>query len=286
MHSPNRSASTKWLNALALTAAVSAVSAVAWKNSQPISPTIAVNVSGGPAPQLLRDLNNRFAQNSRADAVPGVARVQPCTSTIVFLVRKGNPKSILDWPDLVRKDVMVAAPDPKTSGAGKLSVLAAWGSVVHRGGTPAGATEYLSHLYARRPVSEESFTKDGVGDILLTWENQALDYGAHGDYEIVYPPVSILAEPVVAGVGPEGSTRAYLQFLFTAPAQEIIAQHGYRPADQAVFRKYAKRFPAIDLFPVTAIARDWDDADRKFFADDGIYSKVRDQSRTILTASK
>jgi sulfate transport system substrate-binding protein len=286
MHSPNRSTSTKWLNALAITAAISAVSAVAWKNSQPSPPAVALNASGGPAPQLLRDLNNRFAQNSRAEAGPAAARSQPCTSTIVFLVRKGNPKSIRDWPDLVRKDVIVAAPDPKTSGAGKLSVLAAWGSVVHRGGTPAGATEYLSQLYARKPVPDETFTKGGVGDILLTWENQALDYGARGDYEIVYPPVSILAEPAVAGVGPEGSTRAYLQFLFTAPAQEIIAQHGYRPADQAVFKKYAKRFPAIDLFPVTAIARDWDDADRKFFADGGIYSKVRDQSRPVLTARK
>jgi sulfate transport system substrate-binding protein len=222
MHSPNRSTSTKWLNALALTAAVSAVSAVAWKNSQPSTPTALPNVS--------------------AAAATASGHPQPFASTIVFLVRKGNPKSIRDWPDLVRKDVQVVAPDPKTSGAGKLAVLAAWGSVVRRGGTESRATEYLSKLYARVTVPGEAFIKDGVGDVLLTWENEALLLSAKssGDFGVVYPPVSILAEP--AG----------------------------RPADPAVLQEYRKRFPAMDLFPVTAIARDWDDASRKFFADGGI----------------
>jgi sulfate transport system substrate-binding protein len=220
---------------------------------------------------------------------------QPFTSTIVFLVRKGNPKSIRDWPDLVRKEVTVAGSDPKTSDTGKLGVLAAWGAVVRRGGTDSDATDYLSRLYARAPVSPAAFTQNGVGDILVTWENEALSDTAasKGAFEIVYPPVSLLVEPVVAWVDStvsqhhsEDSAKAYLQFLFTVPAQEIVAKHGYRPSDPAILKKYAKQFRAIDLFPVTALARDWDDAARKFFADDGIFCKALEASRPILTARK
>jgi sulfate transport system substrate-binding protein len=333
MHTGKRSKSTKWLNVLALVLAASAVSAVAWKNSQPRSQAILVNACCDPSDELFRDLNPGFVKAYEADAGFHVAvqesekdsdvvalpfpsdvdtlqrrglvasgwaerlpnRAQPFSSTIVFLVRKGNPKSIRDWPDLVRKEITVAASDPKTSDTGKLGVLAAWGAVVRRGGSESDATDYLGRLYARTPVSSAAFTKNGVGDILVTWENEALSLSAasRGDLEIVYPPVSILVEPVVAWVDStvarhhsEDSAKAYLQFLFTAPAQEIIAKHGYRPADPAVLKKYAKQFRAIDLFPVTAIARDWDDAALKFFADDGIFCKALEGSRPVLTARK
>jgi sulfate/thiosulfate-binding protein len=216
---------------------------------------------------------------------------EPYASTIVFVVRKGNPKGIRDWPELIGGGVSVITPDPKSSGNGKLSLLAAWGSVIRRGGTESAARQYLAELYAHVPVLDpgsrgatNTFTQDKLGDVHLTWENEALLETAEyrGEYEIVYPPISIRAEPAVAWVDSavarhhtEAAAKAYLEFLFSAPAQDAIAQHGYRPADPAALRKYAKRFPAMDLFPVTAIAKDWDDADRKFFADGGIYDAIR-----------
>jgi sulfate/thiosulfate transport system substrate-binding protein len=215
---------------------------------------------------------------------------EPYTSTIVFVVRKGNPKNIKDWPDLIRPGVSVITPNPKTSGNGKLSVLAAWGSVLYRGGTDAQALQYLKDLYQHVPVLDtgardatNTFTQEKLGDVHLTWENEALleteEY--RGDLEIVYPPVSIRAEPSVAWVDANVARRktaayakAYLEFLFTDQAQETIAQHGYRPMNAEVLKKHANRLPPIDLFPVTILARDWDDAQQKFFAEAGIFSAI------------
>jgi sulfate/thiosulfate transport system substrate-binding protein len=215
---------------------------------------------------------------------------QPFTSTIVFVVRKGNPKAIKDWPDLVRPGVSVITPNPKTSGNGKLSVLAAWGSVIYRGGTDAQALDFLKQLYQHVSVldtgardASNTFTQEKLGDVHLTWENEALletvEY--KGELDIVYPPVSIRAEPSVAWVDAnvarrktEAYAKAYLEFLYTDQAQEAIALHGYRPINLEILKKHADRLPQIDLFPVTILAKDWDEAQQKFFADNGIFDVI------------
>jgi sulfate/thiosulfate transport system substrate-binding protein len=214
----------------------------------------------------------------------------PYTSTIVFVVRKGNPKHIHDWPDLIKGDVGVVTPDPRTSGNGKLSVLAAWGSIVTRGGTQAEALAFLKALFRHVAVFDAgargattSFTTEKIGDVHLTWENEALrEVAADSDeLEIVYPPVSIRAEPAVAwvdanvnGKKTEAYARAYLEYLFSDAAQETIAKFGYRPTKPDVLAKYASRFPNITLFPITAIASSWDDAREKFFADNGVIDLI------------
>jgi sulfate transport system substrate-binding protein len=214
----------------------------------------------------------------------------PWTSTIVFVVRRGNPLHVRDWPDLVNPDVSVITPNPKTSGNGKLSFLAAWGSVTHRGGNEKQARDYVRRLYAHVAVldtgargSATTFADEKVGDVHLTWENEALREVAEsgGELEIVYPPVSILAEPSVAWVDSNVArrhtadyARAYLEFLYTAPAQETLAKYGYRPIDTEILKKHANRFPNLDLFPVTILAKDWDDAQQKFFAENGIFDVI------------
>jgi sulfate/thiosulfate transport system substrate-binding protein len=215
---------------------------------------------------------------------------QPFTSMIVFVVRKGNPKAIKDWSDLVRPDVAVITPNPKTSGNGKLSLLAAWGSILYRGGTEEQARDFLRRLYQNVPVlgtgardSTITFTQDKIGDVHLTWENEARfeTQDSQGELETVYPPVTIRAEPSVAWVDKnverrktERYARAYLEFLFSRPAQETMARYGYRPVDPDVLREYAGRLPAVQLFSVTLIAKDWDDAQEKFFADNGVFDLI------------
>ncbi|HZP41069.1 MAG TPA: sulfate ABC transporter substrate-binding protein [Candidatus Binatia bacterium] len=217
----------------------------------------------------------------------------PYRSTIVFVVRTGNPKGIQDWPDLVKPGVQVITPSPKTSGNGKLSFLAAWGQVVTRGGSEPQAREYVTKLYEQVPVldsgargSTTTFAQKKIGDVHLTWENEAyLEVAeAGGGLEIVYPPTSILAEPPVAVVSAnatrhhtEDAAQAYLEFLWTDAAQETIAKHHYRPVDAAVLARHAKELRDLKLFPVTAVAKDWDDAFEKFFGEgkvfDGIYAR-------------
>jgi len=215
---------------------------------------------------------------------------QPFTSTIVFVVRKGNPKHIRDWPDLAAQDVSVITPNPKTSGNGKLSVLAAWGSVVYRGGTEAQAREYLTRLYQNASVLDSgargattTFADEKVDDVHLTWENEALleTEASGGELQIVYPPVSIRAEPTVAWLDAnvaatrkESVAKAYLQFLFTDAAQETIARHGYRPLNDEILRRHADRLPRIDLFPVTLLGKDWDEIWKKFFDDNAIFDAI------------
>ncbi|PJE19232.1 MAG: sulfate transporter subunit [Mycobacterium sp.] len=210
----------------------------------------------------------------------------PYTSTIVFLVHKGNPKGIRDWPDLVSRDVAVVSPNPRTSGNGQLSVLAAWGSVTTRGGSPEQAAGYVRALLQHVAVADAgargagvSFAVQRIGDVQLTWENEALREAAvnRDELEIVYPPVSILAEPAVAWVDanltdPRVATYAkdYLRYLFSDAAQEVIAQHGYRPFRPDILARHSDRLPRLTLFPVTALARDWTDAREKFFGDNGI----------------
>ncbi|WP_020179763.1 sulfate ABC transporter substrate-binding protein [Methylopila sp. M107] len=215
---------------------------------------------------------------------------QPYTSTIVFVVRSGNPKGIADWPDLVKGDVQIIVPDPKTSGNGKLAALAAWGAIVTRGGDEAAARDYLKAFYARTPFLDPAARSAGVafavekkGDVHVAWENEALREvrDSKGALQIVYPPVSIKGEPTVAWVdgnvakhGSAGVAKAYLEFLFTPEAQEIIAQEGYRPIDPKTLARYANRLPPINLLPITAIAPSWSEAQRKFFGDNGIIDAV------------
>ncbi len=216
--------------------------------------------------------------------LPNEAR--PYTSTVVFLVRKGNPRRILDWPDLVRDTIEVITPDPKTSGNGKLTLLAAWASVVARGGTETEARAFvkavLDHapfLVAAARAAGVAFAVEKKGDVQVAWENEALREVADskGAVEIVYPPASLLAEPSVAWVDAnvdrnhsEALARRYLDYLYTDEAQTLIAREGYRPANAAIAERFRDRLPRITLWPITLIAKDWADAQQKFFAENGV----------------
>ncbi len=211
----------------------------------------------------------------------------PYTSTAVFVVRKGNPKGIKDWPDLIQPGIEIVTPNPKTSGNGKVSFLAAWGSVTQRGGSEAEALEFVKKLYEHVPVldlgargSTTTFVQKKIGDVHLAWENEAhLEVQeAGGEVEIVNPPISFLAEPPVTWVDAnvkrkhtEAAAKAYLEFLYTDEGQAIIAKNFYRPINPAVRQRYSAEFPDIKLFPVTAIAKSWDDAYVKFFNDGGLF---------------
>jgi len=214
----------------------------------------------------------------------------PYFSTIVFVVRKGNPKAIKDWPDLIREDVAVISPSPKTSGNGKLSLLAAWGSVTLRGGSEDEAKEFVSKLYKRVPVLDSgargattTFAQKGIGDVHLTWENEAFFEVAEsgGELEIIYPSISIKAEPRVAVVDKNVDARktrevaeAYLNYLYTPEAQEIIAKQHYRPSNPDVLHAHSKDFQGVELFTIQQIASGWDDAQQKFFSDGGVFDQI------------
>ncbi len=217
-------------------------------------------------------------------------RSLPYVSTIVIVVRKGNPKGIRDWPDLLREDVSVITPNPKTSGNGKWSFLALWGAVVTRGGSDEEARQAVTSIYRRVPVLDPAargatmtFAQKKIGDAHLTWENEAhLEVQeANGELEIVYPPVSVLAEPHVAIVdavvkrkGTKAAAEAYMKYLYTDEAQRIIAGHHYRPTNPAIQRETVDRFPPIRLFPVRALGPDWDAINKRFFAEGGVFDQI------------
>jgi sulfate transport system substrate-binding protein len=214
----------------------------------------------------------------------------PYFSTIVFVVRKGNPRGIKDWPDLIMSDVAIVTPNPKTSGNGKLSFLAAWGSVRSRGGSEGDARNFVTELYRHTPVldtgargSTTTFAQKGVGDVHLTWENEGhLEVReSQGELELIYPPVSIRAEPHIAVVdsnvdrkGTRAAAEAYLNYLYTDEAQEIIAANFYRPIKPEILAEHSHVFRAIELFPVTAVAADFDVAQAKFFAEGAIFDSI------------
>lgn len=219
----------------------------------------------------------------------------PYHSTIVFVVRKGNPRNIKDWPDLVQDGVEIITPNPRTSGNGKLSFIAAWGWAVRHGKSEAEARNYVKEVFRRVPVLDSgargatvTFIQKKIGDVHLTWENEArLELAeAPGELEIVYPSSSILAEPKVAWVdanvdrkGTRAAAEAYLRFLYTDEAQETIARHFYRPAKQEVLARHAETLPAIELFPITTVAKNWDEAFQKFFADHGEFDRIYQPAR-------
>jgi len=217
-------------------------------------------------------------------------RSLPYTSTIVFVVRKGNPKGVSDWPDLIKPGVQVITPNPKTSGNGYLSFFSAWGSVVLRGGSREEAVKYVTELYKHVPVldsgargSTTTFVQRGIGDVHLAWENEArleVEEGK-GNLDIVYPPLSILAEPHVAVVdanvdrkGTRAAADAYLNWAYTDRAQEIFATHFYRPTNEAILQKYSSTFPTIRRFAITEIARDFPDAHKQFIGDGGVFDTI------------
>lgn len=217
-------------------------------------------------------------------------RACPYYSTIVFVVRKGNPKQVRDWPDLVRPGVSVVTPNPKTSGNGKLSFLAAWGAVLERGGSDDDARAMITQLYRRVPALDTgargattTFAQNGIGDVQLTWENEAwlevLESG--GTLEIVYPPISIRADGPVAVVdsvvdaaGSRAAAEAYLGRLFEPRYQELLARHHLRPANDAVRARFADAFPEIRLFTIDSIAPSWAAAQERFFGVNGEFDRL------------
>ncbi len=228
---------------------------------------------------LPEDWQKKFARNST-----------PYTSTIIFLVRKGNPKGIKDWNDLARPGVAVITPNPKTSGGAQWNYLAAW-EFGKRNFGEARAKEFVADIYKNVPVldsgargSTTTFVERGVGDVLISWENEAFlavkEYGAD-KFEIVIPSLSILAEPPVAVVdkvvdkkGTRDLAEAYLQYLYSEEGQEIAAKNFYRPTDQKVAAKYAKQFPAIKLFKIDEAFGGWKNAHKIHFADGGTFDQI------------
>ena len=215
----------------------------------------------------------------------------PYTSTIVFLVRKGNPKQIRDWNDLLKPGVQVITPNPKTSGGARWNFLAALAWAQRQpNATDALAEEYIRALFRQVPVldtgargSTTSFAQRGLGDVLLAWENEAFlvrkEFG-ETDFETVLPSVSILAEPPVAVVdsvvdkrGTRKAAEAYLQYLYTPEGQEIIARNFYRPRDPTVAAKYAKTFPALPLATIKDFGG-WEKAQAAYFADGGLFDRI------------
>jgi sulfate transport system substrate-binding protein len=214
----------------------------------------------------------------------------PYVSTIVFVVRKGNPKGIKDWPDLVKPGVAVVTPNPKTSGNGYLAFFSAWGSVLLRGGSRQNAVDYVTQLYKQVPVLDSgargastTFSQKKIGDVHLAWENEArLEVQeSKGALEVVYPPISIRAEPHVAVVDENvdrhktrAVAEAYLQYLYSDEGQEIAAKHFYRPTNAAVLKKHASTFPAIRMFSITEIAKDFADAHKQLVAEGGVFDTI------------
>ena len=218
-------------------------------------------------------------------------RSSPYTSTIVFLVRKGNPKQIRDWGDLVKPGVSVITPNPKTSGGARWNHLAAYGYALRQpGGSPQTARDYLAKLYKNVPVLDSgargattTFVERGIGDVLLAWENEALlalrELGPD-KFEIVAPSISILAEPPVAVVdknvdkkGTRKVAQAYLEYLYSDEGQEIIAKNYYRPAVDRFAKKYATQFPNIKLFQISELGG-WTQAQKAHFSDGGVFDQI------------
>ena len=221
----------------------------------------------------------------------------PYTSTIVFLVRKGNPKGIKDWNDLTRQGVAVITPNPKTSGGARWNYLAAWGYALRQpNGSDASARDFLARLFRNVPVLDSgargattTFVQRGIGDVLLAWENEAylaVDE-AKGAVEIVVPAQSILAEPPVAVVdsvvdkkGTRAVAEAYLQYLYTPEGQELAAKHHYRPRDAGVAAKYADSFAKTTLFTIDELFGGWEAAQKTHFADGGTFDQIYKPSGT------
>lgn len=237
------------------------------------------------------DWQQRLASNSA-----------PYTSTIVFLVRKGNPKGIRDWEDLVRPGVSVITPNPKTSGGARWNYLAAWGYALRQnGGGEAKAQEFVTQLFKNVPVLDSgargaltTFAERGIGDVFIAWENEAVlsirDLGPDR-FEMIVPSVSILAEPSVTIVdrvvdkrGTRAVAQAYLEFLYTPEGQRIAAKHYYRPRAEAVAAEFRHQFAGIELFTLDAVFGGWAQAQKTHFSDGGIFDRVYLPQRPLTSS--
>jgi sulfate transport system substrate-binding protein len=221
----------------------------------------------------------------------------PYTSTVVFLVRKGNPKKIHDWPDLIRADVQVITPNPKTSGGARWNFLAAWGWAERQpGGNADKARAYVTALYKHVPVLDtgargatNTFVRRGMGDVLIAWESEALmtlQEAGKDNYQIVVPSSTIVAEPPVAVVdtvatkhGTQKIAQGFLQFLYSPEGQEIAAKHFFRPRLASVAAKYAAQFPTVKTFTIGEQFGDWRKAQSTYFADGGVFDTILEGAR-------
>jgi sulfate/thiosulfate transport system substrate-binding protein len=215
----------------------------------------------------------------------------PYTSTIVFLVRKGNPKGIKDWDDLARPGIAVITPNPKTSGGARWNYLAAWGYAQKKYGSEQKAQQFVAQLYGNVPVLDSgargattTFVERGIGDVLIAWENEALlalkELGPD-KFDIVAPSLSILAEPPVAVVdkvvdkkGTRAVAQAYLEYLYSPQGQDLAGSNYYRPVDPAAAAKYAKQFPKLNLFTIDQAFGGWAKAQKTHFADGGVFDQI------------
>ena len=229
---------------------------------------------------IQKDWQKRLADNSA-----------PYTSTIVFLVRKGNPRGIKDWDDLVKQGAVVVTPNPKTSGGARWNYLAAWEFARRKYGSDAAAQDFIAKLFKNVPVldsgargSTTTFVQRGIGDVLLAWENEAYlalkEFGAD-KFEIVVPSISILAEPTVSVVdkvvkkkGTEAVAKAYLEYLYSDEGQEIAARNFYRPRNQAIAAKYSAHFEKLQLFTIDEAFGGWAKAQKTHFADGGTFDQI------------
>ncbi|WP_316195312.1 MULTISPECIES: sulfate ABC transporter substrate-binding protein [unclassified Bradyrhizobium] len=226
------------------------------------------------------DWQKRLPQNS-----------SPYTSTIVFLVRKGNPKGIKDWDDLLKKGVEIITPNPKTSGGARWNYLAAWGYALKKYGSADKAKQFVADLYQHVPVLDTgargatvTFVERGVGDVLLAWENEAylaLKEFGKDKFEIVAPSVSVLAEPPVAVVdkvadkkGTRGVAEAYLKYWYTKEGQEIAARNSYRPRDPEVAKQHENEFAKVELFTIDELFGGWTKAQKDHFAEGGMFDQI------------
>ena len=245
-----------------------------------------IDAIAGKAKLLPPDWQKRLPDNS-----------SPYTSTIVLLVRRGNPKGIKDWDDLVKPGVSVITPNPKTSGGARWNYLAAWGYALKKNAhDEAKAKEFVQKLFKNVPVldagargARTTFVQRGVGDVLVAWENEALiaikELG-QGQFEIVAPSISILAEPPVAVVdkvarkrGTEAVARAYLEYLYSETGQQIVAQHYYRPRLESVAQKYAGQFAQVKLFTIDEVFGGWQKAQKTHFNDGGVFDGIIQANR-------
>jgi sulfate/thiosulfate-binding protein len=215
----------------------------------------------------------------------------PYTGTILFVVRKGNPKGIHDWADLIKPGVQVITPSPKTSSGGRWAFVAAYGYALKKYHSDAAARDYVTKLYANVPVldsgargSTTTFAQRGLGDVMIAWENEAWltkeEFGA-GNFDIVVPSISVLGEPPVAVVDKNAAAHnttalatAYLQYLYSPAGQEIAARHYYRPINHAIFVKYQGQFAKVPMFTVEQLFGGWGKAQAEFFGDGGVFDQI------------
>ena len=215
----------------------------------------------------------------------------PFTSATVFIVRKGNPKALKDWPDLLKDGVQVIVPNPKTSGNGRYTFLSAWGYVLKNGGDETKAKDFVAKLFKQAPVLDTggraattTFMTNQIGDVLVTFENEAemiaREFG-RDQFEVIYPSVSAEAEPPVTVVdkvvdkkGTRATAEAYLKYLWSPDGQEIAAKIFLRPRDQAILAKYNDRFPKVDFLSVEKTFGDWRDVQKKYFNDGGVFDQI------------